>query len=84
MNNTIEKGEKDLNRHFSKEDKEIVNKHTERCSASLMLRKIQIRTIMQYHFTLSSMATIYLSIYIYFLENFEEKQMLIKMDKLES
>jgi hypothetical protein len=54
----VKKWAHELNREFSKEEIQMASKYMKRCSTSLFIKDMQIRTILRFHLTPVRMARI--------------------------
>ena len=48
-NNPINKWAKNMNRHFTEEDLQGINKYIKKCSTYIVIREIQIKTTLRFH-----------------------------------
>jgi hypothetical protein len=57
-NNLIKQWGSELNKEFSPKEYRMAEKHLKKCSTSLIIREMQIKTTLRFHFTPVRMAKI--------------------------
>ena len=57
-NNPINKWAKEMNKHFTEEDVQAINRYMKKCSPFLVIKEMQIKTTLRFHLTPIRMAII--------------------------